>query len=153
MRTLVIIFFVLVSNLVFASSRKEVVSVYELKVAITDLINRYYDLEEKVNALYNTALKNSGELTQIKTELQRLKTGLTIILKSLPRIATVSVQEAKLYTRPNGKVLDTLPYGTRIVVFFQDGNFCYTNGGVINCSELSFTVEGEKYGNQILPNR
>jgi len=155
MKKLAILSLVLVSNLFAVDNTvdKSIVSVYELKATIADLINRFYDLEERVNALQSTALKNSAELAKLEAELSRIKKVLEIVAKTLPRVAFVSVQEASLYT-PNGKELDKLPYGTKVLVLFRDGNLCYIPGGVVKCSDLSFGgLGGLNYGYKIQSNR
>jgi len=155
MKKLAILSLFFVSNLFAVDNdnavNKPLVSVYELKAAISEVINRIWDIEQKVNVLQKTGFQNTAELGKLKVEIGRLKKTVSILLKVTPQIGVVAVQEAVLYTRPNGKEIDRLPYGTKVIIFAKDGDFCLVNGGVVKCSDLSFG--GLNYGNQIQPNR
>ena len=149
MKKLAILSLFFVSNL-FAVD-KPLVSVYELKAAISEVINRIWDIEQKVNALQKTGFQNTAELEKLKVEIKSLKKTVSVLLKAVPQIGVVTVQGAVLYTRPNGKEIDRLPYGTKVIIFYRDGDFCLTNSGAIKCSDIS--LGGATYGNQVFPNR
>ena len=122
-----------------AISEKKTVSVYDLKQAISALIDDVQMLRAQVNMLTRDTLETRKEAERLRQEVESLK----LVPKNYKPQITVTVKprnNVRLY--PWGKVLGSVPKGTKVVLFGKEGKWCLTNLGYMHCSLLKEVPDG-----------
>ncbi len=119
-----------------AIGSKKTVSVYDLKQAISALVDDVSTLRSQINVLISDILNLKREVNTLKMHLQSPQEKY--------KFAVVSKSRVRVRLSPWGHIIGLVPRGTETVLFAKKGEWCLTNLGYIHCSLLEV-----KDGNQI----
>ncbi len=123
-----------IAGVVFAATKeKRTVSVYDLKQAVSALIDDINSLKKQVQMLTAEVLLLKKEFTALKVQNneQRQIYSYTVVKKDKVRVRL----------SPWGKILGLVPKGTEVVLMKRKGDWCLTNLGYIHCSLLDLEVK------------
>lgn len=122
-----------------AISEKKTVSVYDLKQAISALIDDVQMLRAQVNMLMRDVLETKKETERLRQEVGRLS---SVPKEYKPKTAVTIKPKNNVRLSPWGKVLGWVPKNTKVVIFGKEGKWYLTNLGYMHYSLLKEVSDG-----------